>query len=79
MAEGGALLRRYTDKIRIEGSNPSLSARNFKGAFGPFFFGIFFAFCSPCSLVTLVLMVCFRSLLIEQNRVHYINHRRSMV
>ena len=26
MAEGGALLRRYTDKIRIEGSNPSLSA-----------------------------------------------------
>ena len=28
MAEGGALLRRYTDKIRIEGSNPSLSARD---------------------------------------------------
>jgi tripartite-type tricarboxylate transporter receptor subunit TctC len=26
VAEGGALLRRYTDKIRIEGSNPSLSA-----------------------------------------------------
>ena len=26
MAEGGALLRRYTGKTRIEGSNPSLSA-----------------------------------------------------
>ncbi len=26
-AEGGALLRRYTDKIRIEGSNPSHSAK----------------------------------------------------
>ena len=28
MAEGGALLRRYTGKTRIEGSNPSLSARS---------------------------------------------------
>jgi hypothetical protein len=26
VAEGGALLRRYTGKTRIEGSNPSLSA-----------------------------------------------------
>ena len=26
MAEGGALLRRYTGKTRIEGSNPSHSA-----------------------------------------------------
>ena len=27
MAEGGALLRRYTAYTRIEGSNPSLSAK----------------------------------------------------
>ena len=31
MAEGGALLRRYTGKTRIEGSNPSLSATLFVG------------------------------------------------
>ena len=31
MAEGGALLRRYTGKTRIEGSNPSLSATTFIG------------------------------------------------
>jgi tripartite-type tricarboxylate transporter receptor subunit TctC len=30
VAEGGALLRRYTDKIRIEGSNPSLSANDLR-------------------------------------------------
>jgi hypothetical protein len=29
VAEGGALLRRYTGKTRIEGSNPSLSATLF--------------------------------------------------
>jgi hypothetical protein len=31
VAEGGALLRRYTGKTRIEGSNPSLSAITFIG------------------------------------------------
>src|SRR5688500_201835 len=32
VAEGGALLRRYTGKTRIEGSNPSLSANFFLGS-----------------------------------------------
>ena len=32
MAEGGALLRRYTVYRRIEGSNPSLSATPFVAA-----------------------------------------------
>ena len=35
MAEGGALLRRYTGKTRIEGSNPSLSAKLFMGNLQP--------------------------------------------
>jgi hypothetical protein len=40
VAEGGALLRRYTAYTRIEGSNPSLSASPRKGPpEGPFFLG----------------------------------------
>ena len=37
MAEGGALLRRYTAYTRIEGSNPSLSASQEKDPYGSFF------------------------------------------
>ena len=36
-AEGAPLLREYRVKNSIEGSNPSLSARNEKGAIGPLF------------------------------------------
>jgi hypothetical protein len=36
LVEGAPLLRAYTRKTRIVGSNPTLSANN-KGAFSPFF------------------------------------------
>ncbi len=54
MAEGGGLLNRYTDFLRIEGSNPSLSAMfpaHFVRALCAFFCTRVSAFCALSALL----------------------------